>query len=1223
MSVYGRVLWRRRAVTVALSGVLVATGVPVLAEAEPVRDAVSAAGNGTGESQAALRKAEATGQRVEVAGARTEFETTYANPDGSSFRLEQSAVPVRVRGRDGSWTKPDPTLEKRSDGTLRPRAAAVDVVLSGGGDGAGLVRVGREGRTLALGWPGTLPEPVVDGASAVYPEVRPGVDLRMTATVDGFREVLVVKTPKAAADPALKKITFSTEVNRLKIISTEGGGMAAVDANATEVFTVPPAKMWDSSGDDLRAAPGAGGRAGTAARALGSDSAPESGPRPGDDLADLPITVAKDSISIVPDTALMKQTDPAAFPLYIDPVVSWGEAERTLLRSDGHSDYGWDNHSDDRGKGAGKCGTWNGYYCGPGYVQRLYFEFSPSSLAGKHILDATFRITEPWAFQCDPRWVDLVRTNNISSATTWAGRPADLDLMGDRLVSAGRGSLCDPNSPDAPIEFNDNPEETNENLTATVRSFAAGKFSRLTLMIRAQDETDTSAWKRFKNDATLAVDYVGVPYHPTSVGFVTGSGVVCSTDPADPSTISDPTPQVAATVRTVTGGSPEARLRAQFQLEKQSLGLWGQLGTPFVSPTSGHLAHGQAAKPSVPQTLVEGTSYRLRAKTISYYNNYASSLTSGGSAFCYFRVDPTAPKAPTVTPGNVYTLCTTTACAPAGGPGVKDLFTFAPAPGDGAVTAYQYKRSGMSGWSSEIQAAASLARLNIAPPESGTYQLEVRAKDAVGRWGASQVVSFLVKEGDGPVGRWRFDEATGVAIDTSTANPAQQDNAALGAGAVRDDRGRRGEIWYDQQGQPLAQPRNDRGLKTDGSAGGYAATSGPVLETRAAYTVAAWVRLDGDPTMGRTILSQDGAVHSPFRLGYAPAVRKWYFGVKETDTNDGKLFWGPVSKEPAVFGVWTHVAATHDPVTRRQDLYVNGRLQETTTNPSSWSAQGPLQFGRGKWAGAHEWPMNGSIDEAAVWQRVLTPEEVAREARTLSTRNGFTDVELVADWQATGAAGTTVADSTSGYGRSLTLAGGAGLDGEAMTFNGLDGAATTPGPVIDETGAFTVTAVAELDRAKVLTKQIGHTAQVVGQRSAGGSSWGLWFELTGKETRLDDTGAETTHPVGLWRFGRINADGTKSWVSSDTEADLDTPVRLTGVYDPVADGGPVIRLHVGHTQNDLDAAYTARPGTGELAVGKAVTATTWGHFLPAKVREVRLWAGAMATEEQISTVIGD
>ncbi|WP_416070103.1 hypothetical protein [Streptomyces scabiei] len=42
--------------------------------------------------------------------------------------------------------------------------------------------------------------------------------------------------------------------------------------------------------------------------------------------------------------------------------MTWGESERTLLRSDGYESYGWGNGDDGLGKGAGKCGTWSGYY---------------------------------------------------------------------------------------------------------------------------------------------------------------------------------------------------------------------------------------------------------------------------------------------------------------------------------------------------------------------------------------------------------------------------------------------------------------------------------------------------------------------------------------------------------------------------------------------------------------------------------------------------------------------------------------------------------------------------------------------------------------------------------------------------------------------------------------------------------------------------------------------
>ncbi len=55
-----------------------------------------------------------------MVGERSEHTTVFANPDGSTFTLEESAVPVRVRKQGGGWEKPDATLERRTDGTDRP-----------------------------------------------------------------------------------------------------------------------------------------------------------------------------------------------------------------------------------------------------------------------------------------------------------------------------------------------------------------------------------------------------------------------------------------------------------------------------------------------------------------------------------------------------------------------------------------------------------------------------------------------------------------------------------------------------------------------------------------------------------------------------------------------------------------------------------------------------------------------------------------------------------------------------------------------------------------------------------------------------------------------------------------------------------------------------------------------------------------------------------------------
>ncbi|MFF3127581.1 LamG-like jellyroll fold domain-containing protein [Streptomyces sp. NPDC057908] len=1176
------------------------------------------------EGQKALAAAKESGERVEVVGQRSEQTTVFASPDGYTFMLQESAVPVRVSKAGGGWQDPDATLEKRADGSVAPKAAAPQIVFSGGGDKEPLARISRQGRSIELTWPGALPEPTLEGASAVYANVLPDVDLKVTATVESFQHVLVVKTPEAAANEKLKKLTFGLATTGLNVKEGVSGNLAAIDDDGRTVFKAPPARMWNSAGKDQPSPPTVASESAALDETAPSDPAAKASsstgtePGQGDQVAKVDIEVGKGTLSIVPDADLLAVKDSAVYPLYIDPSVTWGESERTLLRSDGYEDYAWGNGDDDQGKGAGKCGTWNGYGCGPGYVQRLYYEFSPASLKGKHVLDATFRVTEPWAFQCEPRWVDLVRTNNISSSTTWSSRPKELDLMGDRHVSAGRGDLCSPGLPNAAIEFNDNPEETNENLTPTVKDFAAGKFSRLTLEIRAHDESDTAAWKRFKNDAVLEVSFVGIPDKPSGIGLVTGSGTVCSTSESNPTIASDPTPTLTATTQTKAGGEEDAQLRIFFDVDRKNTdGTWADtnVGTNDARPSTGYAGDGKKQVISW-STLTEGPVHRYRAWTQSFYNNGASHLSgpSNGSTtgFCYFKVDPTAPKAPKITIGAPYTECLPNACEGRGGPGQKATFSLAPATGDTGIVSYQYSLSGMTTWPTVNGSTASVP---LTPERAGSFTLWVRAKDNVGRYGAYSAVDFLVAAGAGPVARYHFDEADGSAVDS--ASSGGKDDAVLGGSAVRDDRGRRGVITHDSQGLPLAEPVTDKGLSLNGTSA-YAQTSRPVIETRSAYTVSAWVRLDRTDAFATVLSQQDQSGRLPFSFVYSPPLKTWYFGVNRSD---GSGFWGRSAVYPAQTGVWTHLAGTYDPAKKELNFYVDGRKQNgVVTVDGSWESTGPLQIGRGL-SGTNSFQyFPGSIDEVAIWQRALTDEEIVDEARVLTSQQ-FAGVELMADWSADRGSGTTIADSTSGYGRNLTLTGGATLEGGAIVLDGVDDAATAPGPLVYDHAPFTVTTRVQLDGAQLVGKDVGYTGQVLGQRTTDGSAWGFWYELTGKGTELDEESLEEKQvALGVWHFGRLNADGTWSSVASEEVAALDTPVRLTGIYDSITG---TISLHLGYNQNGDAQGFTVQLGTGDFTIGKGFTNGTWKHYLPARIEEVRLWAGAMASPEQIDAHVGD
>ncbi|MEV1173734.1 LamG domain-containing protein, partial [Nonomuraea sp. NPDC049784] len=1091
---------------------------------------------------------------------------------------------------------------------------------------------GRE--SIALSWPGSLPAPSVEGDSAVYHDVLPGVDLRLTASVQGYRELLVVKTPQAAANPRLERLQFGVKSDHLTVTALRDGGLTGVDYNGEQVFTAPPAQLWTSRGTGAESPVPAAPTAKSAAKSAAVSAV--DGPAPGAGASRVPVSVSGESLVVAPDRGLLRQADAAAYPIYIDPDISLntGLAERTLLRSDGYTSYGWDNGSDDRGKGDGKCGTWNNYYCGPGYVQKLFFEFSPILLRGKYVQRATFRVTSPWAFVCESRVTDLVRTNNISSSTTWGSRPKELDWMVDRSFSAGRGSTCDPDSPPAPIEFTDNSAEPDENLTATVRDFAVGKFARLTLELRAHDEGDSSAWKRYMNNAVLSVDFIGRPIPPTQTGIVEGTGVSCETNPADPDVIADPTPEIATRVRVASGGSSAdkpARLRAYFNVQKQySSGTWGLLAEP-IRPMSGFAGDNELVSSPYPGTLTEGTNYRIAAATWSYDEDDSTNATHIGSnstvttaGWCYFKVDPTAPKAPKVTFGGPYSSCTSNACAAAGGPGQPGKFTFAPAAGD-TVVGYQYKL-GSGNWSSTI--SGSTINVTITPSLTGTMQLQVRARDNVGsgRWGAKTVVAFKVAPGVDAVGRWHFDDAeadsaTLIAADTATGpssrHPATLRNPSAGWSLLA----RRGDtdrsLWLNDT--------SDSSQQT-----GYADTSGPVVNTQYSYTVSAWVFLT-DTSAYHTVLSQTNSDSSGFTLRYSPGIHRWVFQWAWTQ-NGARQFLGVNGTTEVGTSTWTHLAATYDATAHTISLYVNGKRQggpvQLPTASAATVNNGALQFGRASYTpGSYVEYWKGRIDEVQAWQRILTDDEIALDARLLDA-NGKPAVENIVTWEPDPlATGTTLANTAS-YSRTLTLSGGAGFDDGAMTFDGVDDKAVAPGPLVDDTGSFTVTARVQPDQAKVLAHPDGYTVQVAGQRTATGSSWGLWYQLTGRTTAVDDDHNEITVPTARWLFGRIDAAGNFSGAASAVEvassnsgdtSNGEGVVRVTGVYD--AQSGTAA-LYLGDNPQD-EQPYTGVVGTGEFTVAAAYVGNAWGHNLPGRVEEIRVWSGAMSDSDQVGNLIGE
>ncbi|MGD6749212.1 LamG domain-containing protein [Streptomyces sp. BH105] len=1187
--------------------------------------------------EAATARAMAADEPVEVVGERTEYSTTMANPDGT-YSFTQSAVPQRVMASDGSWQPVDVTLVKRDDGKVGPKSAVVDLAFSGGGDGAKLIELGNQQGTVRMGWADKLPEPTLDGAKAVYPEVLDGVDLELTATAEGYREVLVVKSAEAAANPALEQVKLTASATGLRIVSGAGGGLRAVDENGNIIFKGPAGQMWDSASQ--AAGPQATSRIAMTEAATEEPDPVEEGtqPRAGDTSAVMPVYVDGTSISVKPDVDLLRG-DRTVYPVRIDPSVGLGVSERTVLSSDG--DKFWQFNGD---YGVGRCSVSGPYYCGSNYTNRMYFEFSPSKLAGKHILDATFRAYNTWSFSCDPKWVDLERTNNISEGTRWPG-PSQLDQMGDRYVSNGRGTNCSPDQPDAWVEFNDNPDESDENLASTVRKFADGKISRLTLMLRAKDEGDPEAWKRFDDNAELKVNYAYKPGVPTSVGVIPGDGTTayCNKSSSDPLTVTRIDPMVQAAVQTQVehhAGDEEGSLQAEFIVERGDDAAWHQVWSGY-RPDSGWDPDGTVERMRT-SNRADGGVYRLKSRTQSHwsYGGKSGDLFSSYSSWCYFKIDSTAPKAPTITAGSPYTQCTATLCEGKGGPAVPGSFTFKPNALDKDITGYRWRLLTTSAKETRTVTGSTVTVSTVTPSLSGTQVLSVEAKDVRNRWGTPAEFTFKVSPAAGPVGTWHFDDGapeSGVTVAKDTATEGTRHNATLQTShAGWSTLARRGDSDYSLY-------LND--ATADNPRDGYAATASPAVNTKDSFTISAWAYLT-DISSTKVVLAAPGTNASAFTLYYSASYKKWVLNRTATDTKSSPVYLRSFSEsgEPPL-KVWTHLTGVFDTkgdTDKTNDtiqLFVNGRpqgspvvLNTVSGSYTPWVSSAGLQFGRSLVGGAWGENYRGRVDEVSVWQRALTDDEVAQEAQLLE--NSVAANELVAHWDAASSTGTELKELSSYPAPALKLSSaGATLDDQnGLVLDGAAGHASATGPVTDESGSFTATARVQLDSTKLAAKPVGYEAQVAGQQaSTGESSWALAV-------------VKPADGVYQWKFTRT-AVGTDGKVTQSARvpggdiAETDTWVQVTGVFDaqeawewtdpddPAKSETRYGKLHLYVGQFDQpsegDAGFTAaQQGTGAVAVGRGSKGGTTGRYLPGALEELRIWTGAMSADQITSQVLG-
>ncbi|MFF4602737.1 LamG-like jellyroll fold domain-containing protein [Streptomyces sp. NPDC001339] len=383
-------------------------------------------------------------------------------------------------------------------------------------------------------------------------------------------------------------------------------------------------------------------------------------------------------------------------------------------------------------------------------------------------------------------------------------------------------------------------------------------------------------------------------------------------------------------------------------------------------------------------------------------------------------------------------------------------------------------------------------------------------------------------------------------------------------------------------------------LKLNGTSA-YAATSGPVVDTTKSFSASAWVKLD-NKDRNYTFLSQAGNRASGFQLYYSKYYDKWLFNRHAKDTDDTAIV-RAMSNASAQSGVWTHLTGSYDADKQSLSLFVNGQLQQSVQFTTPWRASGGLQIGRLLYQGAWQENTRGLIDDVRLVQSAVSQDDAAAIA------GGSLPAHLqeLASFPLDEASGSARVSGGKGAGPVATLAGGGtelgveGKIGTALHLNGTSAYAATPGPVVDTTRSFSVSAWVKLDN-----KDRNYTfLSQAGDRASG-------FQLYYSKY------------YDKWVFNRHVKDTDDTQIArsmSKDSAQTGVWTQLTGVYDAAT---KKIQLFVNGTPQTAADFTTPWRASSALQIGRLFYKGTWQEHFAGTIDNIRIWDRPVEAGEIIS-----
>ncbi|MDM4723057.1 hypothetical protein QTQ03_26915 [Micromonospora sp. WMMA1363] len=602
---------------------------------KPRQGVVSAAPAPPRDERTAMTEALRTGKEVLVETATSATSLTWALPSGE-LRSTMHATPQRAKTATGRWAPVDTTLTRTGTNTpdgldIRPVNAPSPVRLSGGGAATGhtdgtesvLAEVDIDDHTIAYVWPGRLPEPVLDGPRALYPDVLAGVDLLVVVRDDGsVAQLLIVKDRAAETIKSVGSVTYGLRsTTAIFRHDATAGSVRVLDRAGDEIGSIPTPFAWDSGGRESRedsprttvdTPADVLNLSGLSGSELGAHESRIPTRLDGNGTGDtrLHLDTAATGLLTSPDTI---------FPVFLDPTLNSGMLAWATVYAQHPNTNTWNGTNFNNGTTVARVGYQERTPLRTRSFWRMGFT---SALRGATVSAATFKVLNTHSWNCNAREMQLWRTDSISSSTTWNAQPPWRALQQKRSFAHGYGSSCD----DDYVSFN---------VKDAAQDGADYGWPNIHFGMRATNESDTVTWRKFRaNSATLSVTYNRRPNTPTSV--TSSPGGACKTSPGGV-TVAKKDITLSA-----TASDPDGNLkRLRFRFWKS--GTATPAGTPVTTTSAGK------ASLTIPgTTLVDKGVYLwdVRAEDTS---NATSNWYPSNSTQCRLTVDATKPAAPTVT----------------------------------------------------------------------------------------------------------------------------------------------------------------------------------------------------------------------------------------------------------------------------------------------------------------------------------------------------------------------------------------------------------------------------------------------------------------------------------------------------------------------------------------------------------------------------------------------